>query len=82
MIGIELVADRSSRAPFPRSRQTTERVLAAARELGLLLYSSVGHLDGNGDLLMLGPPFTITDDESGLIVERTADAIAVVATPG
>ena len=82
MIGIELVADRSSRAPFPRSRQTTERVLSAARERGLLLYSSVGHVDGDGDLLMLGPPFTITEEESGLIVERTADAIAAVATSG
>lgn len=82
MIGIELVAHRSSRAPFPRSRQTTERVLAAARERGLLLYSSVGHLDGDGDLLMLGPPFTITDEESGLVVERTVDAIAAVAMSG
>jgi adenosylmethionine-8-amino-7-oxononanoate aminotransferase len=82
MIGIELVADRSSRAPFPRSRQTTERILAAARERGLLLYSSVGHLDGDGDLLMLGPPFTITDEESGLVVERTVDAIAAVAMSG
>lgn len=82
MIGIELVADRSSRAPFPRSRQMTERVLAAARERGLLLYPSVGHLDGDGDLLMLGPPFTITDEESGLVVERTVDAIAAVAMSG
>jgi adenosylmethionine-8-amino-7-oxononanoate aminotransferase len=82
MIGIELVADRSSRAPFPRSRRTTERVLAQARERGLLLYSSVGHVDGDGDLLMLGPPFTITDEESGHVVERTADAVAAVATSG
>ena len=80
MIGIELVADRSSRAPFARSRQTSERVLAAARERGLLLYSSVGHVHGDGDLLMLGPPFTISDDESGLVVERTADAVAAVAS--
>jgi hypothetical protein len=31
---------------------------------------------------MLGPPFTITDEESGLIVERTADAIAAGAPSG
>jgi adenosylmethionine-8-amino-7-oxononanoate aminotransferase len=75
MIGIELVADRSSKTPFPRSRQVTERVVAAAKDRGLLLYSSVGHVDADGDLLMLGPPFTITDEECGLVVDRTAAAI-------
>jgi adenosylmethionine-8-amino-7-oxononanoate aminotransferase len=44
----------------------------------VLLYSSVGHVDGDGDLLMLGPPFTITDQECGLVVERTASAIAAI----
>jgi adenosylmethionine-8-amino-7-oxononanoate aminotransferase len=79
MIGIELVADRSSKAPFPRARHVTEDVLAAARGLGLLLYSSTGHVDGtDGDLLMLGPPFTISDEERSLVVERTAAAIADV----
>ena len=78
MIGIELVADRSSKTPFPRARQTTERVVAAGKERGVLLYSSVGHVDGDGDLLMLGPPFTITDQECGLVVERTASAIAAI----
>ena len=79
MIGIELVADRDSRAPFPRTEQVTERVLAAAREAGMLLYSSTGHVDGEGDLLMLGPPFTISDEECGLVVERTAAAVVSVA---
>jgi adenosylmethionine-8-amino-7-oxononanoate aminotransferase len=80
MIGVELVADRSSRTPFVRGDLVTERVVAAAREGGLLLYSSTGHVDGvDGDLVMLGPPFVISDDERDLIVERTADAIAAVS---
>src|SRR5262245_24547884 len=79
MIGIELVADRGSRGPLERSRQATERVLAAARDRGLLLYSSTGHVDGDGDLVMLGPPFVISDDECDLAVERTAAAIAAVS---
>jgi adenosylmethionine-8-amino-7-oxononanoate aminotransferase len=78
MVGIELVADRTSRTPFAREHQATERVLAEARDAGLLLYSSTGHLDGDGDLVMLGPPFVITDDECELIVERTAAAIATL----
>jgi hypothetical protein len=80
MVGIELVADRASKAPAPRVEQLTERVLAAARERGLLLYSSAGHVDGrDGDLVMLGPPFTISDEELDLVVERTARAIAAAA---
>jgi adenosylmethionine-8-amino-7-oxononanoate aminotransferase len=80
MIGIELVADRATKVPFARSEQVTERILAEARDLGLLLYSSTGHVDGtDGDLVMLGPPFVISDDECDLVVDRTAAAIAAVA---
>ncbi|MEW6059253.1 MAG: aminotransferase class III-fold pyridoxal phosphate-dependent enzyme [Actinomycetota bacterium] len=80
MVGIELVADRASKAPFPRSDRVTERVVAAARDRGLLLYSSTGHADGvNGDLVMLGPPFVISDEERALLVERTEAAVAAVA---
>lgn len=78
LIGIELVADRTSKTPYPRSARITERVVAAARRGGLLLYSSTGHLDGDGDLLVLGPPFTITRDEETMIVERLTAAIAEV----
>ena len=78
MIGVELVSDRETKAPFPRSEQITERVVAAAREAGLLLYSSTGHVGGDGDLVMLGPPFVISDEECDLVVERTASAIASV----
>ena len=79
MVGIELVRDRSSKQPHARLEQVTEGVVAAARDRGLRLYSSTGCADGtNGDLVMLGPPFTISDDERGLLVERTAAAIAAV----
>jgi adenosylmethionine-8-amino-7-oxononanoate aminotransferase len=33
----------------------------------------------NGDLVMLGPPFILTDDEAGLLVERTVAAVRSVA---
>ena len=81
MVGIELVADRETKRPFPRSARITEKVLAAARERELLLYSSTGHVDGDGDLLMFGPPFTISDGEIATAVERAADAIAQVTAP-
>ena len=79
LIGVELVRDRETKEPFPRRNSVTERIVAAARDAGLLLYSSTGHVDGtNGDLVMLGPPFVLTDDEAALLVERTAAAIRSV----
>ena len=80
MVGIELVADRDTKSPFQRSAQVTERVLAAARERGLLLYSSTGHVDGHdGDLVMFGPPLILSDEERSSAVERARDAIDAVA---
>jgi adenosylmethionine-8-amino-7-oxononanoate aminotransferase len=76
MLGVELVANADTKEPFPRAREVTEHVAAAARERGLLLYSSTGHVDGtDGDLLMLGPPFVLTDEDRAALVERTEDAI-------
>jgi adenosylmethionine-8-amino-7-oxononanoate aminotransferase len=80
MIGIELVRDRETNEPFWRADTVAERILAAARGYGLLLYSSTGHVDGtNGDLVMLGPPFSITDDEASLLLERTVAAVRSVS---
>jgi len=79
MIGIELVKDPETKEPFDRSERVTERVLEAAREAGLLLYSSTGHVGGtNGDLLMLGPPFSLPDEDVSTLVERTAAAVRAV----
>jgi adenosylmethionine-8-amino-7-oxononanoate aminotransferase len=80
MIGIELVRDPETKEPFARADRVTERVVTAAREAGLLLYSSTGHVDGrDGDLLMLGPPFVLTDDDAAELVARTAAAVRSVA---
>jgi hypothetical protein len=57
-----------------------ERILQAARESGLLLYSSTGHVDGtSGDLVMLGPPFSISDDDATMLLERTTAAVRSVS---
>jgi hypothetical protein len=76
LIGIELVEDLGNRNPFPRAERVTEKVLAAAREAGVLLYSSTGHADGvDGDLVVLGPPFVLTDAEAEKVVDLTAAAV-------
>jgi adenosylmethionine-8-amino-7-oxononanoate aminotransferase len=76
MVAVELVADRSTREPFPRARRVAERTVAAARDHGLLLYCSTGCADGvDGDLVMLGPPLVVTDAEVDEMVELTAAAV-------
>jgi adenosylmethionine-8-amino-7-oxononanoate aminotransferase len=80
LLGIELVRDRETNEPFPRSAAVAERILQAARESGLLLYSSTGHVDGtNGDLVLLGPPFSISDDDAAILLERTVAAVRGVS---
>ena len=83
MVGIELVADRSTRQAFPRAARITESVVAGSRRDGLLVYSGTGNADGvNGDLILLGPPFTSTEAELVAIADRLAGAIEVAtATP-
>jgi adenosylmethionine-8-amino-7-oxononanoate aminotransferase len=75
---MELVEDRDTKTPFPRSARMTERVLERAMEIGLLLYPSTGNVDGsNGDYLLIGPPLTILDDEVDLILDRVTRAMAL-----
>jgi adenosylmethionine-8-amino-7-oxononanoate aminotransferase len=79
LIGLELVADRETRAPFPRVDRVTERVVRAARDNGLLLYPGTGLADGtNGDAILLGPPFVINEPELERLVDALGEAIGAV----
>lgn len=78
MVGIELVADRESRRAFPRDQRVTETVVRACRERGVLVYSATGMADGtDGDGILLGPPFVVTEVELERIVDVIADALPV-----
>jgi adenosylmethionine-8-amino-7-oxononanoate aminotransferase len=82
MVGIELVADRATREPFPRAARITEGVVAAARERGVLVYSSTGCANGvDGDTILLGPPFVVTNEELERIASVLAESIDAVAAP-
>ena len=79
LLGLELVADRASRDPFPRAARVAEAVVAAARERGLLVYSGTGNANGlDGDTILLGPPFIITDEECARIAAVLAESIELV----
>ncbi|GLZ79563.1 adenosylmethionine-8-amino-7-oxononanoate aminotransferase [Actinorhabdospora filicis] len=77
LTGIELVADRATRRPYPRAHRLAERVTATARDLGLLIYHGTGCADGtDGDLVLLGPPLSTSEDELAEIIALCARAIA------
>jgi hypothetical protein len=62
--GIELVADKATRAPYPRARQAADTVTRYAREAGVIVVAGIGCADGvAGDTLCLSPPYVITEDE-------------------
>ena len=76
LVGVELVADRTTRDPFPRASRLTEAIVRGARSRGVLVYSGTGNADGvNGDTILLGPPFVVTSDELQAIVAGLGDAV-------
>jgi adenosylmethionine-8-amino-7-oxononanoate aminotransferase len=76
LAGVEFVADTVTRGPFPRGEGFAEAFTAAALAEGLVVWPNVGQADGiNGDLVMIAPPFTITESEIAQIGERFARAL-------
>jgi adenosylmethionine-8-amino-7-oxononanoate aminotransferase len=76
MVGVELVRDRATKVPFPRSAKLVESVLRIARNHGLLLYSGTGNANGtDGDIVLMGPPFVITDEELVRLADGLLDAL-------
>jgi adenosylmethionine-8-amino-7-oxononanoate aminotransferase len=76
LAGIEFVADPETREPLPRSAAFAETFTQAALDAGLVVWPNVGHADGrNGDLVMLAPPFVVTEDQIGEIVELFTRAL-------
>jgi adenosylmethionine-8-amino-7-oxononanoate aminotransferase len=74
--GVELVADRGTKAPFDPVRQLHAKVKRAGMARGLMTYPMGGTLDGRqGDHILLAPPFIVTEAELATIVGRLAEAL-------
>ena len=63
LIGVELVADRDSRARFPKEARMGERLKDAFEAEGLI------HSPG-GERVVIGPPLCITEAEADELVAR------------
>ena len=74
--GVELVADRETKAPFDPARGLAGKVKKAAFEAGLICYPMAGTIDGRrGDHVLLAPPFIIADAEIDTLVDRLSAGI-------
>jgi hypothetical protein len=73
-IGVELVKDRDTKAPF--ETPVSGKVKGAAMANRLICYPGSGSVDGDlGDHVLLAPPYIISEEQAGEIVERLATSI-------
>ena len=71
MVGIELVADRAAKRPYAPGEKVGHRVILEARRRGLIIRPL-------GDVIVLMPPYCMTDEEMERMVAITRDAIEQV----
>jgi hypothetical protein len=75
-LGIELVADRETKAPFDPGRKLHLAVKQEALERGLICYPMGGTVDGHlGDHVLLAPPFIIDGNHVAEIVDKFASSL-------
>jgi len=75
MAGVELVADKATHATYPASAKVGPRVLAAARERGVLMRN-------RGDVICLAPPLVVSPEQVDRIVEVLGESIRLVEAAG
>ncbi|KAH8901511.1 aminotransferase class-III [Thozetella sp. PMI_491] len=76
-LGIEFVASKESKEPFPRSEDVANRIhLAGFGKFGISLYPGTGTKDGVlGDHALLAPAYTSTGEEIEEIASKVRDTV-------
>ncbi len=74
--GVEIVADRASKAPFPARHGLAGRIKKQAMANGLICYPFAGTVDGDsGDHVLLAPPFIVSDAQLDELTDKLARSI-------
>jgi len=74
--GVEFVEDKESRKPFDPRLRVAETFTQAAQAAGLAVWPNSGYTEQeNGDLVLIGPPFIITESEISELVELFRSAL-------
>jgi adenosylmethionine-8-amino-7-oxononanoate aminotransferase len=71
MVGVELVADRKKKTPFPMEARVGLRIVLEARKRGVIIRPL-------GDVMVLMPPLSITKEELKKLTQVVFDSIETV----
>jgi len=75
-IGLELVADRDTKAPLDPALQIHTSIKREAMERGLMCYPMGGTIDGRlGNHILLAPPFIVEESHLTELVDKLAAAV-------
>ena len=75
-LGLELVAERTSKEPFEPRRRVHARIKQQALDRGLICYPMGGTVDGvRGDHVLLAPPFIIDDGHIEELVDKLGQSV-------
>lgn len=70
-MGIEIVRDPVSKAPFAPEQAVSHEIASRAFANGLICYPCAGHVAaGAGDTIIVAPPFNATDAELSELLEK------------
>jgi adenosylmethionine-8-amino-7-oxononanoate aminotransferase len=76
LLGVELVEDRTTQAPFDPGRRLHAVVKREAMSRGLLVYPGGGTADGTrGDHVLIAPPYIVEQDDIESIVALLRSAV-------
>jgi adenosylmethionine-8-amino-7-oxononanoate aminotransferase len=75
LAGVELVADRETKAVYPPGLDVANRLAVLALQEGVLIYPGTGSADGKGDHFLLMPAFTMPPERFPVIASRIGRAL-------
>lgn len=80
MLGVEFVADKNTKEPFPRSAQISEKVHSECWKRGLSYCPLAGDADGiSGDAASIGPALILNENQARDLVKIFGEAVVAVA---
>jgi adenosylmethionine-8-amino-7-oxononanoate aminotransferase len=82
--GLEFVRDKETKEPFPLADQVAGKLhkTGLSADHGISLIPATGNVDGmRGDMVIISPSFTITEEEVDMIVNRVEKVVTSVLGP-